>query len=476
MNRTTKDTSLYETLGVSPTAEIDEIKKVFRKLALKCHPDKLVNASDEEKKEAEATFKKITEAYTILSDPEKREKYDRFGLDAFNNGNGNDGGFEMNEDLHEMLRSMGGFGRGGMGGFGMGGFGMGGMGGMGGQRGKKREIVIPNVISSINLDMKEIFIGSEKEFEIERYNLKKDADPKKEDIICNECKGVGIRVVITKTGTMTRQTQQQCDKCNGKGIIFPEEFFEKKTQKFSKIIPQGIMNGGRIEINNKGHEIPPCFRDMHPANNNRTNIILVVNENKVCEIEKSQYKYIRGANNSYSNILLEIEIEPHEAICGTYKYIPFIDGKNICIKIPQGIFFTKDSNAVVIPGMGMPVYEQSDKRGDLYVMMGINNATAKIEESKLKQIWKILTGKDMTSETNKILKSAGGEFIEAITLEESSKYNLDNDNDHDHDNGNGTDHHMHNDNDNDNANGHHQSHYEHYEQQNMGSPVQCAQQ
>jgi DnaJ-class molecular chaperone len=414
MNKAPKHTALYETLGVTVKAELDEIKKAFRKLALKLHPDKLVNASDEDKKRAEATFKDVTEAYAILSDPKKREQYDRFGIDAFKNGSQ---GQEMDEDeMREMFESMGmhfPFGN-------MGGFGIPGMGGMGGRRGQKREFTMPNIIHPINLNMKDIYLGSTIEFEIERCSLKKNANPKKEDLVCNDCKGVGSKVRLINMGRgMMQQSEQKCQKCVGEGIYFAEEFFDKKLQKFSRTMPKGIMNGEHITIENKGHEVPPCFKDKN-TNNDRTNIILVISEQREYVLEN--YKYSRGVNNNPYNIALELDIDPHEAICGTYKYVPFINGKNICIKIPSGVAFKKGSCAVAIPKMGMPIHKQKDKYGDLYVVININD-TFNLEESKLKQIWNLCTGKSMSAENDKIIKKANGEYITALTIDDFRKEN-----------------------------------------------------
>lgn len=430
MNKAPKDTSLYETLEVAPTAELGEIKKAYRRLALIWHPDKWVNASEKEKQHAEAKFKEISKANSILSDQNKRSEYDRFGLDAVENGGH---GREMTEEeMQEMFESMGmNFGDIGMGGFGIPGFGR--------RKQQKREPTIPHIKHTVNLNLKDIYLGSKIEFEITRYNLKKDADPKKEDMVCSDCKGVGSRIRMRNMGGgMMQQSEQPCSKCNGEGMIFSDEFFDKKTQKFAKNMPPGVVNGERINIENKGHEIPPCFKDKFSTegnsrpNNDRTNIILVINEQREFTFENC--KYIRGVNRNPYDIALELDIDPHEAICGTYKNVPFINGKDVCIKIPPGFAFKQGSRAVVVPKMGMPVYKQKNKYGDLYVILKIKD-TFKLDDAKLKQIWKIFTGKDMTAENDKVIKKTGGEFIEAMTIDEFTKENNLNGNNYDpHDN------------------------------------------
>lgn len=418
MNKAPKDTSLYETLEVAPNATLDEIKKSFRKLALIWHPDKWTNASDDEKKQAESKFKEIGNAYSIVSDPEKREQYDRFGLDAVNNGG--QGHAMSEEDVRAMFESMG-MG-GGFGGFaeGLFGGGFGGIPGMGrGRRGEKREPVMPDLIHQLDVELKDIYLGTSIEFEVVRYNLKQDADPKKEDIVCNDCKGVGSKVILRNMGQgMMTQSTQMCHKCEGTGMILSDTFFDKKKQIIRKVVPKGVRNGEQILIPNKGHEIPPCFKNAN-STNERTTMILIFNEIKECVIDN--YKYLRGVNNNPNNIALELSIEAHEAVCGTYKHVPFINGKNICIKIPPGVAFKEGSRAVAIPKMGMPIYKQENKYGDLYVILKFND-TIILDESKIKQIWKIYTGKDMKAENNKTIK-LGGEIVNSLTIDEFKKEN-----------------------------------------------------
>jgi DnaJ-class molecular chaperone len=390
------DITFYQTLNVSPTATNDEIKKAFRRLAMKWHPDKWSNATDEKKKTAENEFKKLTAAYEVLSDPEKRQQYDMYGKDAVNGM----GGRQMNEDMvREMFENMGG------------GFPF--MQGFGGRQTKEKELKLSNIEKQIELNLKEIYMGATIEFEVTRYNLIKNKQPSKHDMMCGECKGKGsiMRVVQMGPGMMS-QTQQRCSKCYGQGINFPDAFFEKKTQKFTKTIPKGIIQGQQISIENKGHEIPKCFKDQFPGQD-RTDIILIAKEERVYEVDG--HRYIRGINSNPFNVKLDITIEPHEAICGTFKYIPFINGDYVSIRIPPGIIFKRGDNAIIIPKMGMPYYKQKNSYGDLFVMLDIND-NFNPDTPVLKKIWKLMTGNNMDEDNEKVLKKTSDKFIESMDL------------------------------------------------------------
>jgi DnaJ-class molecular chaperone len=400
MSKNVVDTKLYTILDIKPNATEAEIKKSFKKLALKWHPDKWASASDDEKKIAENKFKELSYAYEIIGNPEKRSTYDRFGEDAVKN----DGGREMSE---EQFREMFGGQMGGLGGM------FGGMFGGGGNE-KKKEITMPNVEHVIEITLQDVYTGSSVEFEINRYNLKKGKQPTKEDIVCTECKGKGSSVHLEQFGPgMMRQSVRECKKCSGKGSMFPEAFFEKKAQKFAKKIPKGIMDSEKIIIDNKGHEVPSCFKDKFPGQE-RTDIVLTISEKQNCTIDG--HTYVRGANGSPFNLALNLTIEPHEAICGGYRNIPFLGGQNICIKIPSGIIFEKQ-HIVVVPKMGLPYYKQPDAFGELFVILEVNT-NFKPDKTKLSEIWNILTNTSMKDEHEKVLSLTKGTHTDSLTVED----------------------------------------------------------
>ena len=152
----------YEVLGVDKKASADEIKSAYRKLALKWHPDRWVNGSDAEKKTAEENFKEAAEAYSVLSDPDKRAKYDQFGFAAEQMGGGA-GGFDFGGmDINDFLRNIfgGGFG------FDFGGFGGSGFGGFGQQESGPRVLRGRDIRTSVKLTLEEIANGCDKEISL----------------------------------------------------------------------------------------------------------------------------------------------------------------------------------------------------------------------------------------------------------------------------------------------------------------------
>lgn len=417
MSKQVIDDKLYKILEVGVDASEKQIHKSFLKLALKWHPDKWVKGSDDEKKIAEGKFKEIKEAHDILIDPKKREIYDQFGENGIKNNGGMPGfGEHMNEDMfNNIFGNMGGAFSQFMPGFGQG-FG----------NRTKKETVYPNIEKKITISLKDIYLGTTIEFEVLRYNLKKNKQPTKEDMICNTCKGKGkiLRQTQIRPG-MIQQSEQICGNCSGACMKFPEDFFDKKSQKFTHRVPKGICEGNHIVIENNGHEVPTCFQDQYPGNQ-RSNIVIIVSETNDFEIDN--YKYFRGVNESPFNIGIKLNIQCYEAICGTYKYIPFINGEYVCVKIPPGVIFKKDNKAVIVPKMGMPHYKKKNDEynvkkknendyGDLFIILNIEEKF-NIDQNQATEIWKLLTNKNMEDEHNKILKKSKKKYVESICFDD----------------------------------------------------------
>jgi DnaJ family protein A protein 2 len=396
-------TELYDCLGISNNANAKEIKKCFRKLALKWHPDKWTGKSERERKIATNKFKELSEAYEILSDPEKRQTYDRFGLDAVR-GNGHGGG--MTPDMFsEMFGDMGGFPF---------------MGSMGGRQKRKKELKLPNLIHIIHLNLAEIYKGKTCDFEVNRYILRDvKKQPTKTDMICSECKGMGMVVKTRHVGpNMMTQTQHECTVCHGKCVQYPNRFFREEKKKYSRSIPRGVINGEKIIIDNIGHDIPKCFSDQYPCKD-RTDMELVITEDRSYTIDG--FTYLRGVNNSPFNIKLDMQLEGYEAICGTVKNIKFLNGELLSIKIPPGIIFSQGEVAIVIPKMGMPFYKQRNIYGELFVLCTVNKCN--IDRKQASEIWKTLTGNDMKDSITSVLKNTQKQYIEAISLADYKKSN-----------------------------------------------------
>ena len=337
----------YEVLGVDKSASADEIKKAYRKLAVKYHPDK--NPGD---KEAEEKFKEAAEAYSVLSDADKKAKYDQFGH-AGVDGSAPDfsGGFG---NLNDILNDLFGGGFGGFGGFG-GGFG----GGRGGQRQQKvyrgRDIRV-----RVKLTLEEIAKGVEKEISIERSVPCKDCGGKgaknASDIkTCSACNGTGQvqRVVNTFLGqTVTYSTCQQCGgegkvisnpcrSCGGTGLVRKRETIKVK-------IPAGVEAGMQMNISGEGHA----------AKNNGVNGDLLV------VIEEQEHPNLkREGNNLYCTKIVSLP----DAILGGEVEVPGIDG-SYKIKVEPG---TQSGTVVRLRGRGLPTVNGYGGTGDLYVKIAV---------------------------------------------------------------------------------------------------------
>ncbi|MBQ8811654.1 MAG: molecular chaperone DnaJ [Bacteroidales bacterium] len=338
----------YEVLGVSKGASADEIKKAYRKLAVKYHPDK--NPGD---KVAEEKFKEAAEAYSILSDPDKKAKYDQFGhagVDGaapdFSGGFGN-----LNDILNDLFGGAFGGGFGGFSGFG-GGFG-------GGQR-QQRVYRGRDIRVRVKLTLEEIAKGVEKEISIEKSvpcsecggkGAKNSSDIK----TCSACNGTGQvqRVVNSFLGqTVTYSTCQQCGgegkvitnpcrSCGGTGLVRKRETIKVK-------IPAGVEAGMQLTIQGQGHA----------AKNNGINGDLLV------VIEEQEHPNLkREGNNLYYTKVISMP----DAVLGAEVEIPCLDGP-YKIKVDAG---TQSGTVVRLKNKGLPTVNGYGGTGDLYVKFAV---------------------------------------------------------------------------------------------------------
>ena len=339
----------YEVLGVDKSASADDIKKAYRKLAVKYHPDK--NPGD---KAAEEKFKEAAEAYSVLSDPDKKARYDQFGH-AGVEGAGPDfsGGFG---NLNDILNDLFGGGFGGFSGFG----GFGGFGG--GGRGQRQQRVYRgrDIRVRVKLTLEEIAKGVEKEISIEKSvpcqecggrGAKNSSDIK----TCPACNGTGQvqRVVNSFLGqTVTYSTCQQCGgegkiisnpcrSCGGTGLVRKRETIKVK-------IPAGVEAGMQMTIQGEGHAA---------KNNGINGDLLVVIE----EQEHPDFK--REGNDLYYTKVISLP----EAILGAEVEVPGIDGK-YSIKVDAG---TQSGTVVRLKGRGLPSVNGYGGKGDLYVKIAV---------------------------------------------------------------------------------------------------------
>ena len=197
----------YEVLGVQKNATDDELKKAYRKLAIKYHPDRQQGKSDEEKKAAEEKFKEAAEAYDVLSNKDKRARYDQFGFAGAQGGFGGGGAGMSMDDIFSQFGDI------------FGGFGFGGFGG-GGARGGRRVQRGSDLRVRVRLNLKDVAHGVEKKLKIPRMvscDACNGTGAKNGTQLetCPTCHGSGVETRIQRTILGTMQTQSECHTCGG---------------------------------------------------------------------------------------------------------------------------------------------------------------------------------------------------------------------------------------------------------------------
>lgn len=397
------DTEYYDLLEVSHDADQDTIKKSYKKLAMKWHPDK---HSDENKSNAEEMFKKITTAYEILSNPEKRNLYDQLGKNASNMG-GMDPNFaqHMQDELSNLFGNMGG----GFNPF--------------GNRNQQKEFNIPDVAMKIEVTLADVFNGAEVELSVKRFDLK-NTSVNKSSIKCSDCGGKGFKMFMRQIGPgMMQQSQDKCNKC----LEFSgcnKENITVHTVKLKCNLPKGIKEGQRIVIENEGNQLT---KDSG-SKNKRTDVVLVVSENR--ELVIDNFKYTRGVENSHYNMSLEMQIDIHEAICGGVKEITFIDGRKLNIHIPEKIVLGQKNGVIVVPDLGLPIYNKHDSFGDLYIIPTIKDFT--VDKQMKSNIYRIFTGNDYNKNHDNAIQGFTFGDYKSKKSKKNNAYDEDDDDDDHH--------------------------------------------
>lgn len=347
----------YEVLGVDKSASAQDIKKAYRKVAMQYHPDRQNGKSDAEKKDAEEKFKEAAEAYSVLSDDQKRQQYDQFGFNGPGGfgGQGGFGGFGgAGFDINDILNSV--FGSG----FDFGGFG--GASGFG-SRSQGRPIHRGSDLKlKVRLSLEEAAKGVTKKFKVKKMvqcshchgNGSEDGQME----TCSSCGGRGyvVKTVNSLFGRMQTQApctqcqgegkiiKNKCKTCGGQGVVQGEEVVEVN-------IPAGVDNGMVLTVSGKGN--------AGPRNGVNGDIQVI--------IEVEQHKdLIREDSNLIYNLLLDF---PTAALGGSAE-IPTIDGK-VKIKIDPG---TQPGKVMRLRGKGLPQLSSngySYGTGDLIVHISI---------------------------------------------------------------------------------------------------------
>lgn len=350
----------YEVLGVDRNADADTIKKAYRKLAKKYHPD--MNPGD---KEAEAKFKEASEAYAVLSDPDKRAKYDQFGHAAFEGGAGA-GGFDFSGmNFDDIFGDI--FG----GGFGFGDI----FGGRSRQRNSNAPVKGANTRASITISFEEAAFGCEKEMEI---YLKDEcpachgsgAKPGTSKSTCPRCNGKG-RIVQTQNSIFgTVQNVSTCPECNGTGEIIKEKCptchgsgYTSSKKRIKVSIPAGIDNGQMIRDRGKGE----------PGLNGgpRGDLLVEVRVKPHPIFTRRDYDIFSTAPMTYAQAALGGEI-----------LIDTLDGK-VAYQVKPG---TQTDTKIRLRSKGVPTLRNKDVRGDQYVTLVVQVPTGLSSEARNKLI------------------------------------------------------------------------------------------
>lgn len=331
------NTKYYDLLGVPKTASVDELKKAYKKAAIKNHPDK---GGDPEK------FKEIAQAYEVLSDPEKREIYDEYGEDAIKEGLGGGGPSHSPFDLFEQLFAGGG------------GFG----GGRGRSRGPQRG---QDVVHPLKVSLEDLYNGVSKKLSLSRNILcskcKGKGTKSGADMKCHGCQGQGVKMSIRQIGPgMIQQMQHACPDCQGRGEVMVSERDKCPNCKAQKIVQEkkvldvyvekGMQNGQKITFAGEADEAPGLVTG---------DIVFVIQQK-----EHSSFK------RKGDDLFMEHTLTLTEALCGFQFPVTHLDGRLILIKSAPGEVIQPRSFKA-IDNEGMPVYQQPTVHGKLYIQFHV---------------------------------------------------------------------------------------------------------
>jgi len=336
-----KETKFYDVLGVAPTADDNSLKKAYRKLAMKYHPDKNPEAGDK--------FKEISMAYEVLSNPEKRKLYDQAGEQGIKEG-GSGGGGGMNPmDIFDMFFGGGGgdpFGRGGS---------------FGRQRGPRRT---KNLVHQLSVSLEDMYNGTVRKLALQKNVIcdgcegiggKPGAVQK-----CPNCRGTGMQVRIQQLGPgMMQQIQSMCGECHGEGErVDPKLRCKKcngrKVNRERKIlevsVDKGMEDGQKVTFSGEGDQEP----GLEPGD-----IIIVLDE-------KAHALFKRNGQD----LIMKMDISLTEALTGLKKAVKTLDDRTLVIQTVKGEVI-KSGDLKMVRGEGMPQYRNPFEKGRLIIQFNV---------------------------------------------------------------------------------------------------------
>lgn len=344
---TTRD--YYEILSVTKTADGEEIKRAYRRLAMKYHPDR--NPGD---KDAEAKFKECAEAYEVLSDDQKRKIYDQYGHEGLKRGAAGGAGAQhdfsrMNvDDIFSMFNDI--FG--------------GGMGGGGGRSRRGGPARGYDLETEVEIDLEEVLTGVETDVEFSRLDVcdtctGSGAKPGSKPERCATCGGQGVVIQTGMGGMFRMQTacphcrgrgtliKDKCDACHGKGRI-------ARKRKLTVKIPAGIQDGMALRVAAEGEPPPPEASPDGSGMRGDLHVVVRIPEHEVFKRQGDTLGF-------------EMPIDFIQATLGAHIEVPTLDAQPAAIVIPRG---TQHGAHFTVKGAGLPNL-RSGKRGDMVIIVKV---------------------------------------------------------------------------------------------------------
>ncbi|PHH58613.1 hypothetical protein CDD81_5083 [Ophiocordyceps australis] len=337
-----EENDLYELLSVSPEAPLDQIKKAYRKAALKYHPDKV---PEEQRQESEVKFKEVTQAYEILSDENRRHLYDTQGMAAFSSSrNGPDGsGFDYNDIFSHIVN----------------------MHVSSGAQGPRRPRKGPNEEQEYKVTLEELYKGKTVKFVANKQILcaqckGSGGKDKTKTIICDRCKGSGMHDAIRRAGpSMMRREIVLCDHCQGTGKFYKDKDRCKKCKGKRTVqekkaleiyIPRGSFQGERIVLEGEADQFP----DQIPGD-----IVFTLIEEQHETFSRLGY-----------DLSAELKISLVEALCGFSRVVlTHLDGRGISLERQRGKIL-RPGDCLKIAGEGMPT-KRGETKGNLFLIVKV---------------------------------------------------------------------------------------------------------
>ncbi|XP_059314957.1 dnaJ protein homolog [Lycium ferocissimum] len=379
------NTRYYEILGVNKNATEDEIKKAYRKAAMKNHPDK---GGDPEK------FKELAQAYEVLSDSQKREIYDQYGEDALKEGMGGGGGMHDPFDIFESFFGGNPFGGGGSG---------------RGRRQRRGE----DVVHPLKVSLEDLYKGMTKKLSLSRNVICSKCSGKGSksgaSMKCSGCKGTGMKVSIRQLGPgMIQQMQHPCNECKGTGETINDK--DRCPQcKGEKVVPEkkvlevhvekGMQNGQKITFPGEADEAPDTVTG---------DIVFVLQQ-------KEHPTFKRKGEDLFVDHTLSLT----EALCGFQFILTHLDGRQLLIKSNPGEVIKPDQFKG-INDEGMPVYQRPFMRGKLYIHFIVEFPDS-LSPEQVKALEAILPAKPKSQYTDMELDECEETTLHDVNMEEEMR-------------------------------------------------------